>query len=82
MPGSSYSLRSFGSTVLRAFIIPIVFSVNVAFILRVYWPKEHYGICPTLSGAITGLGHGFGQLVEVQVSVCQLGLRKAETSAV
>jgi hypothetical protein len=36
--------RSFYFTLWRAFWIPIIFSMYMSFILRVYWPKETYGI--------------------------------------
>jgi ATP-binding cassette subfamily A (ABC1) protein 3 len=36
--------RSLYFTLWRALWIPIIFSIYMSFILRVYWPKETYGI--------------------------------------
>jgi ATP-binding cassette subfamily A (ABC1) protein 3 len=39
-----FNPKSRATTIWRAFIIPIVFAIFMSFLLRVYWPKEQYGI--------------------------------------
>ena len=39
-----FSPKTLTSTIWRAFIIPIVFACYMSIILKVYWPKENYGV--------------------------------------
>ena len=39
-----FNPKSRAITIWRAFTIPIVFAIYMSFLLRVYWPKEQYGV--------------------------------------
>ncbi|OCK78942.1 ABC transporter, partial [Lepidopterella palustris CBS 459.81] len=70
------------STIFRAFTIPIVLSIYMAFIIRVYWPHETYGIGTStpiraLSAAMDSAGGGRNTL-----ALCNYGARGGDIDKV
>jgi ATP-binding cassette, subfamily A (ABC1), member 3 len=65
-----FNPKSFTGTLWRAFIIPITFACYMSFILKVYWPKESYGVgspnkVPALADAMNLATGGRNTLVLV-----------------
>lgn len=74
--------KRLGSTIIRAFTIPLILSVYMSFIIRVYWPKETYGIgkpavVRSLEDAFGGSGGGRNTL-----ALCNYGPRDGDIDKV
>ncbi|KAF2808309.1 putative ABC transporter [Mytilinidion resinicola] len=70
------------STIFRAFTVPLVFVMYMSFIIRVYWPKETYGIgtstpIRSLPDALNGAGEGRHTL-----ALCNYGPRDGDIDKV
>jgi hypothetical protein len=70
------------STIFRAFTIPLILTVYMSFIIRVYWPKETYGIgtpsaIRSLPDALNAAGGGRNTL-----ALCNYGPRDGDIDKV